>query len=73
MTSESKAWDFLDILSILSFVIGVANYDENIDQSQLQDVAMSMSKDLHEHLQMQDDKIDRILELLSERRKNNAE
>ena len=72
MNNDSKEWGFLDILNILSFVIGVANYDENITQGQLQDMAMRVADDIHQHLQEQDEKIDKLLELL-ERRQNNAE
>ena len=57
----------MDILSIFSFVIGLKNYEENIDQSQLQEIAQSIMSDIHRHLQEQDDKIDKILELLKER------
>ena len=53
MNNDSKEWGFLDILNILSFVIGVANYDENITQGQLQDMAMRVADDIHQHLQEQ--------------------
>ena len=59
--------EFMDILSIFSFVIGLKNYEENIDQSQLQEIAQGIISDIHRHLQEQDDKIDKILELLKER------
>lgn len=59
--------EFMDILSIFSFVIGLKNYEENIDQSQLQEIAQGIMSDIHRHLQEQDDKIDKILELLKER------
>ena len=56
--------NFMDVLNIFSFVIGLKNYEENIDQSQLQNIAQGIMSDIHRHLQEQDDKIDRILELL---------
>ena len=64
---EQNNNEFMDILSIFSFVIGLKNYEENIDQSQLQEIAQSIMSDIHRHLQEQDDKIDKILELLKER------
>lgn len=42
----------------------MANYNENISQSQLQEIAESIIKDVHNHLQQQDNKIDYIINLL---------
>lgn len=57
-------------MALIGFLIGVANYEENITQSDLQEVMKSALKDIHEHLEMQDNKIDDILMLLREGRKN---
>lgn len=54
----------MDILNILGFAMGVLNYNENIDQSMLQNTAKNIMNDIHNHLKEQDTKIDRILELL---------
>lgn len=54
----------LDAMAVLSFVIGLANYGENIDQSTLQETATNIITDIHRHLKQQDDKIDLILERL---------
>lgn len=54
----------MDALGIISFIIGVLNYNENIDQSTLQNTAKNIMSDIHNHLRDQDHKIDRILELL---------
>lgn len=51
-------------MAVLSFVIGLANYGENIDQSTLQETATNIITDIHKHLKQQDDKIDLILERL---------
>ena len=56
----------LDALAMVSFVIGVANYKENVSQSQLKDTAENILKGIHEHLEMQDKKLDEILERLKE-------
>lgn len=53
---------FLDILGIMSFLIGVQNLDLNITQDDMQYVL----SDVHKHLQQQDEKIDKILEELEE-------
>lgn len=53
---------FLDIIGIMSFLIGVQNLDLNITQDDMQYVL----SDIHNHLQEQDEKIDKILEELEE-------
>ena len=53
---------FLDIIGIMSFLIGVQNLDLNITQDDMQYVL----SDIHNHLQKQDDKIDKILEELED-------
>lgn len=61
--------EFLDILNILSFVIGLMNYNENLTQSDKQELMAEvdnqtklMLKDIHSHLREQDIKIDKIIE-----------
>ena len=61
--------EFLDILNILSFVVGVMNYEENLTQGDKQDLMSaleekteSMLDDIHNHLREQDEKIDSIIE-----------
>ena len=61
--------EFLDILNILSFIIGWMNYTENLTQGDKQDLMSALDKqtekmleDIHTHLQDQDIKIDQILE-----------
>lgn len=58
----------MDVLSIASFIVGLANYGENLDQRSAQDMLKAQSEDIHAHLKMQDEKIDRILELLEGRK-----
>lgn len=61
-------WDseFLDSLNVVSFLIGMANYSENVNQSQLQQVVTKAVKSIHHHLQEQDQKMDLILSRLEE-------
>lgn len=60
--------EFLDILNIMSFVIGLMNLEENMTQGDKQEIleqfnqkADIMLTEIHKHLQEQDDKIDKIL------------
>ena len=64
--------DFIDILSIMSFIIALMNLDENLTQGDKQDLQNELNKNIdkilqevHSHLEKQDKKIDKILEVLS--------
>lgn len=59
---------FIDLLSVASFVIGLENLEENLTQGDKQDLQKDLSdkadlllKEIHEHLERQDQKIDEIL------------
>ena len=56
--------NIMDAMAIISFIIGLANYNENIGQTDLQEVVNGAIDDIHRHLQIQDNKIDMILEML---------
>lgn len=51
----------MDALAIVSFMLGLANYEENLGQSQVQELVSQAVNDLHHHLKEQDEKLDRIL------------
>ena len=53
------------MLSILSFYIGLKNLDENITQNDLQEFVNNAIKDIHTHLEEQDKKINKILEVIN--------
>lgn len=64
-------WTFLDLLSIISFIIGLENLEMNISQENLDNQTQELDKELHKavadihfHLQEQDKKINQILEVL---------
>lgn len=57
--------DVLDMLSILSFYIGIKNLDENINQNDLQEMLNTAIEDIHTHLEEQDKKINKILEVIN--------
>lgn len=59
---------FLDIINIASFLISLENLEENMTQSDKQDLQKELSdkadlllKEIHQHLEQQDKKIDEIL------------
>ena len=56
--------NLLDTLALVGFVIGLANYDENVSQSQIQQLIDAALGDIHNHLQEQDAKLNRIIEVL---------
>lgn len=68
MNIERNQLSFLDLISIASFCIGLMNLDENLTQGDKQDLMQKFNdqtetvlKEIHKHLQEQDQKIDLIL------------
>lgn len=61
---NDRQFDILDILNILSFVIGVKNLNENLSQNTAGYLLSAAVKDIHGHLSEQDRKIDLILKKL---------
>lgn len=64
---------FLDLVTLISFVIGLQNLEINITQDDLQDMAAKADKkqtdgieDIHRHLAIQDEKLNKIFEILRE-------
>lgn len=55
---------FLDSIALVSFIIGLLNYDENVDQSTMSNAIQNAVEDIHAHLRRQDEKIDKIFEIL---------
>ena len=71
MNSENRQLTFLDILNVLSFLIGVENLESNLDQNDKADLQHDLSmtaekllSEIHAHLELQDVKIDKILKRL---------
>lgn len=63
--------NFFDLLNLMSFVIGLMNLNENLTQGDKQDIMKNLSeksdtilKEIHSHLEKQDEKIDKIIEIL---------
>lgn len=71
-SGENGQFTFLDSISIVSFLIGLMNLNENLTQGDKQELLQSFSqkadellKEIHAHLKSQDQKIDKILGELS--------
>lgn len=67
MTENNRGLSVLDAVAIMSFIVGLANYEENVDQSALNETVSNAVNDIHEHLKVQDEKMDKILALLGVR------
>ena len=72
-TGDNGQLTFLDYISLMSFFIGLMNLDENLSQGDKQDILSELSnkadillREIHAHLQRQDEKLDMILKGMSE-------
>lgn len=70
-SGKDGEWTFLDIVTIISFFIGLENLGLNISQDDLQRESERLDKDMregvndiHHHLEIQDRKLNQILEEL---------
>ena len=70
--NENRKLTFLDLISIMSFCIGLENLDMNITQENMDEQTAeldkrlrSMIKDIHDHLSVQDTKLNIALEKLN--------
>ena len=61
---NNKQYDLLDAITMVSFIVGLLNYGENVDQTTINDTVQSAVQDIHDHLSEQDEKITKILQLL---------
>lgn len=66
--------DFLDIITLLSFVISVENLEQNLSQNDKQDLQNDLSEkadrilsEIHTHLEKQDKLLNDIMEKLHEK------
>lgn len=57
----------LDAITIVSFIIGLANYEENISQTDVQNVVKAAVDDIHVHLSKQDEIIEKLSILLDKK------
>lgn len=68
----------LDLLTVLSFAISLQNLDMNVSQLDIQHMSkfldndlMKAVEDIHEHLRIQDEKLDYIIKLLERKEDSN--
>ena len=68
---KNNEMSFIDLLSVISFCVGLQNLDLNLAQEDLDNQTQELDRrlrsvvdDIHQHLQEQDMKIDKILEEL---------
>ena len=61
---EEQQINILDIIAILSFIIGLDNLQENRQQSRTQE---QIIKSIEEHLKRQDEQYEKIIKLLERR------
>ena len=75
-SGENGQLTAIDILGVLSFIIGLQNLDLNVDQNDMEaqtreidkrasDLVNAAIQEIHDHLQKQDEKINRILEVIT--------
>ena len=67
----NKQLDLLDTLNIMSFIIGLMNFNENLTQGDKQELLQEFSNkadlllnEIHGHLEEQDKKLEEILNRL---------
>lgn len=60
-------------VTMVSFIVGILNYEENLTQgdkqdliSELNNTANKLLDEIHQHLESQDNKLNKILERLEE-------
>lgn len=59
--NDREQLTLLDAMTIVSFMIGLANYGENIDQSTMSKTVQAAVDDIHRHLANQDEKLSKLL------------
>ena len=50
--------DFIDVLSVVSFIVGIMNYEENLSQSDKDDIIRKSSEDAQRILEHIDKHVD---------------
>lgn len=71
--NNNEQLSLLDILNILSFIIGVLNYNENLTQGDKQELMQKLDNkislvldEVHKHLEVQDKQLSTIITRLEE-------
>lgn len=61
---DSTEFELLDLLTILSFIMQVQNQSKLFGISDIQEDNNRVAEEIHQHLKQQDEKINKILELI---------
>lgn len=59
--SMNEQLSFIDLLSIMSFCIGLMNLEINITQEDIDNQTQTLLNEIHSHLDTQDNKLDNII------------
>lgn len=65
MQPDEQGLEFLDILTVLSFVLQLQNQSKIFGLQEVQNDNNRVAQEIHKHLESQDKKIDQILEVLA--------
>lgn len=61
---NSTEFELLDLLTVLSFIMQVQNQSKLFGISDVQEDNNRVAEEIHQHLRQQDEKINKILELI---------
>lgn len=64
MNKENSQFEFLDVITIISFAIQLQNQTKIFDMNDVQADNNRIARDIHQHLEEQDKKIDKIMEMM---------
>ena len=62
--NENSQFEFLDIITIISFIMQLQNQSKLFGLHDIQEDNNRVSQDIHAHLKQQDEKLNKILEVL---------
>ena len=60
----NEEFELLDLLTVLSFIMQVQNKSKLFGISDIQEDNNRVAEEIHQHLRQQDEKINKILELI---------
>lgn len=63
--NDNSQFEFLDVITVVSFIMQLQNQSKLFSLHDIQDDNNRISAEIHQHLQQQDEKINKILELIS--------
>lgn len=60
----NEEFELLDLITVLSFILQVQNQSKLFGISDIQEDNNRVAEEIHQHLRQQDEKINKILELI---------